>query len=210
MNCDVVKDLIPLYIDECCSEESGRIVREHIEGCETCRKLLEDMKGLSDMKPVSEAPVIFSKINDWKASVLQSALLFLSFALITIGVALEAGTSSSHLLNGFWACNLVIPATGFMLSLANWYFVRHYKNRQSFADYSFVITLGITLCAYIWACFHYELNLFEWFAGCNFIDGLATMQLLLFFNGFGILLTTVLCILSKYLSDKYAEMLGKE
>ncbi|MBO5228226.1 MAG: zf-HC2 domain-containing protein [Lachnospiraceae bacterium] len=210
MNCDVVKDLIPLYIDECCSEESGQIVREHIEGCEACRKLLEDMKGLSDMKPVPKAPVMFSKINDWKASVLQSALLFLSFALITIGVALEAGTSSAHLLNGFWACNLVIPATGFMLSLANWYFVRHYKNRQSFVDYSFVITLGITLCAYIWACFHYELNLFELFAGCSFVEGLKTMQLLLLFNGFGILFTTVLCILSKYLSDKYAKMLGKE
>ena len=134
---------IPLYIDECCSEESGRIVKGHIEGCDACRKLLEDMKVLSDMESVPKAPIIFSKLNDWKASILQSVLLFLSFALITIGVALEAKTPSG-LLNGFWAYNLVIPATGFMLSLANWYFVRFYKNRQRFSIYSLVITFGIT------------------------------------------------------------------
>ena len=196
MTCDVIKDLIPLYIDECCSEESGRIVREHIEGCETCRKLLEDMKGLSDIESVLKAPIAFSKLNDWKASVLQSGLLFFSFALITIGVALEARTSAG-LSNGFWACNLVIPATGFMLSLANWYFVRLYKNRQMFSNYSLVITLGITLCAYMWACVHYELDLFKLFAESNFVVGLDIMYSLLILNGFGILLTAVFCILSK-------------
>ena len=143
MNCDVIKDLIPLCIDGCCSEESEKIVKEHIESCDACRKLFEDMRTSSDMIrvpsdmilvsedmhapsdtiSVSEAPVVLSKINDWKASVLQSVLLFLMFALITAGVALEAETPVG-MTNGFWALNLVIPATGFMLSLANWYFVR--------------------------------------------------------------------------------------
>lgn len=30
MNCDIVKDLIPLYIDGCCSEESKIAVKEHM------------------------------------------------------------------------------------------------------------------------------------------------------------------------------------
>ena len=209
MNCDIVKDLIPLYIDGCCSEESEKAVEEHIRDCGDCKKLLEDMKSSSDVITVSESPKTFSKLNDWKASVLQSILLFFSFALITIGVALEARTGSG-LMNGFWAFNLVIPATGFMLSLANWYFIRIYKSRKSFSFFSLIATLGITLCAYIWSGFHYELNLLEWFSECNFVELLDVMQGILFLNGFGIVLTIVLCVLSKTLSNQYAKMLGKE
>lgn len=194
MNCNIVKDLIPLYIDGCCSEESAKFVEEHIKNCIECKKLFEDMDSPSDVVTVSESPKTFSKLNYWKASVLQSVLLFVSFALITIGVALEARTPSG-LMNSFWAINLVIPSTGFMLSLANWYFVRLYKNRKSFSNYSFIATLIITICAYIWSGFHYEMTLLYYMSPIN---------------GISILLTIVFCALSKILSNKYAEMLGKE
>lgn len=209
MNCDIVKDLIPLYIDGCCSEESKIAVEEHIRDCDNCNKLLEDMKLSSDIVTVSEPPKKFSKLNDWKASVLQSVLLFFSFALITFGVALEARTPSG-IGNGFWALNLVIPATGFMLSLANWYFIRIYKNRKSFSNYSLIVTLGVTLCAYIWSGFHYEMNLLDLFAGNTFTESLEILHALLLLNGIGILLTVVFCSLSKALSNQYAKMLGKE
>ena len=209
MNCNIVKDLIPLYIDGCCSEESEKIVEEHIRDCSDCKKLLEDMKSPSDIVSVSESPKTLRKINDWKASVLQSILLFLSFALITLGVALEARTPSV-IGNGFWALNLVIPATGFMLSLANWYFVRVYKSRKCFSNYSLIATLGVTLCAYVWSGFHYEINLLDLFAGNTFAESLEGLHALLLLNGIGILLTAVFCALSKLLSNQYAKMLGKE
>lgn len=209
MNCNIVRDLIPLYIDGCCSEESKKAVEEHMKECDDCKKLFEDMKSPSDIVTVSESPKTFRKLNDWKASVMQSILLFLSFAVITIGVALEAKTPSG-LMNGFWALNLVIPATGFMLSLANWYFVSVYKNRKRFSNYSFLATLVITLCAYVWSGFHYEINLFDLFAGKNFAESLEILQALLLLNGFGIMLTIVFCALSKILSNQYAKMLGKE
>ena len=209
MNCNIVKDLIPLYIDGCCSEESEKAVEEHIRDCSDCKKLLEDMKSPSDIVSVSESPKTLRKINDWKASVLQSVLLFFSFALITIGVALEAKTPSG-IGNGFWALNLVIPATGFMLSLANWYFVRVYKSRKCFSNYSLIATLDVTLCAYIWSGFHYEINLLDLFAGNTFAESLEGLHALLLLNGIGILLTAVFCALSKLLSNQYAKMLGKE
>ena len=209
MDCNIIRDLIPLYIDGCCSEESANLVKEHIEGCDICKRLYEDMNMPTTVATAPQAPIKLNKLNDWKASVLQSVLLFLSFGLITIGVSLEARTGSG-LMNGFWALNLVIPATGFMLSLANWYFVRVYKNRKSFSSFSLIATLGITLCAYIWSGFHYELNLLEFFSECNFVELLDVMQGILFLNGLGIVLTIVFCVLSKTLSNQYAKMLGKE
>ena len=209
MNCNIVKDLLPLYIDGCCSDESRNMVQEHIHDCAACKRILDDMKALSDFTTVAESPKTFRKINDWKASVLQSVLLFLSFGLITIGVALEAKTPLG-MVNGFWAWNLVIPATGFMLSLANWYFVSMYKNRKIFSYCSLAAMLVITIGAYIWSCSHYDLNLVELFAGCTFLECLQVCRTLCIWNGFGLLLTVVFCALSKILSDRFAKMLGKE
>ena len=209
MNCDVVKDLLPLYIDGCCSEESEKIVKEHIEVCDGCKKVFEDMSTPTKIEKTEKSSVVFSKLNEWRASVMQSALLFISFALITVGVSLEAETPVG-IMNGFWASNLVIPATGFMLSLANWYFVRIYKSRKAFSNASLFATLGITVGAYIWSIFHYGADVMSLFAGQDILVILGIIRQILYWNGMGIFLTLVFCILSKVLSDKYAKMLGKE
>ena len=167
------------------------------------------MKAPDDIVFVLEQPKSFSKLNDWKASVLQSVLLFVSFALITIGVALEARTPSG-IGNGFWALNLVIPSTGFMLSLANWYFVKVYKSRKIFSNASLLITLAITLCACVWSMFNYQVNLFDLFAGKDFSGVIEVAYSSLLFSGIGIVLTVAFCVLSKFLSNRYAKMLGKE
>lgn len=209
MDCNVIKDLIPLYIDDCCSKESANIVKEHIDRCPQCKELYENMKTSSDIAPTASVPATLSKINDWRASVLQSVLLFVSFAIITIGVALEAATPSG-LMNGYWAVSLVIPATGFLLSLANWYFVRFYKSRKSFSNCSLLVTLGITVCAYIWAGFHYEFSISDFAELLHRISLTDLFEMIVGLFGIGILLTAVCCVLSKILSNKYAEMLGKK
>jgi len=43
-SCEVVKDLLPLYYDDVCSNESGSIVEEHLLECDTCKKYLDSMK----------------------------------------------------------------------------------------------------------------------------------------------------------------------
>ena len=55
MDCNVIKDLIPLYIDGCCSPESADLVRAHIDGCEECRSLWETMKQGPETAPSATA-----------------------------------------------------------------------------------------------------------------------------------------------------------
>lgn len=45
-NCNVVYDLMPLYVDEICSEDSKKLVEEHLKECEVCNKKYQDMKGV--------------------------------------------------------------------------------------------------------------------------------------------------------------------
>ena len=40
----MINDLLPLYIDGVCSEESKKLVEEHMKTCDSCRKTAEQMK----------------------------------------------------------------------------------------------------------------------------------------------------------------------
>lgn len=43
MHCDIVKDLLPLYVDDVCSEKSKATIEEHLKECEECRKYYESL-----------------------------------------------------------------------------------------------------------------------------------------------------------------------
>lgn len=42
--CEMIRDLLPLYIDNVCSEASRKIVEGHLDGCEPCRNCREAMR----------------------------------------------------------------------------------------------------------------------------------------------------------------------
>jgi hypothetical protein len=46
MRCEVIRDLIPLYEEDLCSQASGELVEEHVAGCGECRALLLDQGGM--------------------------------------------------------------------------------------------------------------------------------------------------------------------
>ena len=44
ITCEIVKDLLPLYVDDVLSEDSRMLVEEHIDGCSECRSYCEKLK----------------------------------------------------------------------------------------------------------------------------------------------------------------------
>ncbi|MDF2714030.1 MAG: hypothetical protein K0R28_955 [Paenibacillus sp.] len=45
IQCDIIKDLLPLYVDNVCSEASGKMVEAHLAECGNCRAELENIRG---------------------------------------------------------------------------------------------------------------------------------------------------------------------
>lgn len=197
-NCEIIKDLLPLYIDKCCSEESNHAVELHLKECEDCKAVFECMcsNSVSDGQDF-HIPKELSKIKDWRASVFQSALLFVSFVFLSVGITLEAYTPYG-IRNGFWAFSVIVPTASFMLSLSNWFFVRNYKNRRVFSNFSCLFNLLISICCYVWAVIHYRTTFFE-LSGSFFS-----------FFAMGAVITSIFCILSKVASNIFAKMIGKE
>ncbi|MEK4630423.1 zf-HC2 domain-containing protein [Solibacillus sp. FSL R7-0682] len=56
--CEIVKDLLPIYIDELCSETSSIYVKEHLEQCEDCRFVHQQM-----MTELSEEHLEVNKLS---------------------------------------------------------------------------------------------------------------------------------------------------
>ena len=41
--CNVIRDLLPLYVDEVCSAESRKMIEEHLKECSECKAYMESM-----------------------------------------------------------------------------------------------------------------------------------------------------------------------
>ena len=42
-NCNIIRDLLPLYCDKICSEESKAMIEEHLGECHECRTIMDQM-----------------------------------------------------------------------------------------------------------------------------------------------------------------------
>lgn len=43
MRCEIIRDLLPLYVDDLTSETSNQEIEEHLRTCEDCQKFYEEM-----------------------------------------------------------------------------------------------------------------------------------------------------------------------
>lgn len=55
MKCEIVRDLLPLYVDKLTSKTSTREIERHLKGCKECQKYYQEMTGaLPDFQPKVE------------------------------------------------------------------------------------------------------------------------------------------------------------
>ena len=52
ISCDVIRDLIPLYIDDICSEQSKRLIEDHIDECENFGELFSKAVNIIESKGI--------------------------------------------------------------------------------------------------------------------------------------------------------------
>lgn len=126
ITCDIVLDLIPLVKDGVASEDSCRIVREHIALCKSCRDEFEELKSVRmEETALRDKKIIFSI----KRSLFISQVLVLIIGAIA-GVAL---TGSAGMFYNFLIMP-VIGVAGFFLLKKKWY----------------LLILGVFSISYLW------------------------------------------------------------
>ena len=58
LSCDVIRDLIPTYVDEICSADTKMIVEQHLQECRDCKNLVEMIKETEIVSVASDAKEI--------------------------------------------------------------------------------------------------------------------------------------------------------
>ncbi|MGE6489188.1 zf-HC2 domain-containing protein [Paenisporosarcina sp. NPDC076898] len=88
--CYIVRDLLPSYIDQLCSEESSRFVEQHINTCEQCAQHLQQMRVEFNTKEQTEIPArLEQKKPFYKIShFFKAQKIFTNFLSISFWVAL--------------------------------------------------------------------------------------------------------------------------
>lgn len=90
MKCNVIKDLLPSYVDGICSEDTVGIVDEHLHNCEECKAHLRNMQ-IDYVEPIPEQVSIaispFKKVNKKRRIQVVTAII-LTFILTVIGVVI--------------------------------------------------------------------------------------------------------------------------
>lgn len=94
ISCDVVQDLLPLYIEEIASRESVKLVEEHLQKCEDCSAQYEQMKKETAQKQKSDGErLALQKVKkDVRKRKIKAILLTISvigFAMLLVFVQLS-------------------------------------------------------------------------------------------------------------------------
>lgn len=118
MNCDIIRDLIPSYVDEVCSQATKECVEAHLEECGECRLIAarcqdstlaaekleqQELDGLKKIK----------KIMDFQRLACGLLLLFLAWCGILLFLAQKAGYDIFNYTGPIAAiCIIVILVSG--------------------------------------------------------------------------------------------------
>lgn len=92
ISCDIIKDLLPLYHDGVCSEDSKKMVEEHIAKCEICRDELyamdSDLIAVNRTEYLAEAKEVKELSKRWKKGMIKSVLNGALFTLMAVTIVL--------------------------------------------------------------------------------------------------------------------------
>ena len=92
ITCDIVRDLMPLYVDDVCSDDSRKLIEDHINHCSKCQNELAAMKDPIECPPLSEvgdSKTPFSKIRKKVRIKMIAAIISTAFLVMTAMFAIQ-------------------------------------------------------------------------------------------------------------------------
>lgn len=128
-NCNLTKDLLPLYIEDLLSVESENFIENHIEGCKECREYLRILKeddniqiGIDKNEIEQNGEKLLNKIKKSQDRIKYTFILF----------SMILAVSNTYLNSGFMSTIPLVIIIPFILSLF-------------FDEYKIILLVGICI-----------------------------------------------------------------
>jgi len=88
VSCEIIKDLMPLYLDGVCSNDSNAAIDEHLMACENCKAELQAMQNSFPLnsvgKNLNEAEAVKNLSKRWKKGMKWSLLKGILITVLVI------------------------------------------------------------------------------------------------------------------------------
>lgn len=102
--CNIIKDILPLYADEICSQESRDYVDEHLKQCTDCTEYLQKLKNNECVEEIKQetGEVLLHHTKKQKRDSAVIGMAFAGILLIPIIVCMIVNLITGHALNWFF------------------------------------------------------------------------------------------------------------
>ena len=100
ITCNVIRDLMPLYVDEVLSKDTKELVEEHLEKCQECRKELEQMQKPVALPDFQKVQTKDTEVIKGLRSKLAKKRMMQAFISVLIVLTLVAGIILAFLFYG--------------------------------------------------------------------------------------------------------------
>lgn len=103
-SCGIVRDLIPLYRDGVCGEESRRIVEEHLRECTDCREMSECLNDTTIERTLSKESesVLSNHEKKERRTAVTAGMIVSGMLMIPVIVCLICNLAVGHALDWFF------------------------------------------------------------------------------------------------------------
>jgi len=128
IKCEVIEDLLPLYIDEGCSRESKKLIKEHLDSCDSCVSTYESMSG-----DISVDKTMMTGNLNTKIVVNKTILYERIIGMTILGIILMIAATLFIALSGKWSeLTLIIPLLASMIFGLSFSLIAHRIKRKQF------------------------------------------------------------------------------
>ena len=97
VTCNVIKDVLPLYLENMLSDDSCIMVKEHIDQCQECKNYLNDMRTFNEMPvDMNTSPLLKIKSTLRKKKI-QTALFSMMFSIMLFVITIAFLTAPEYI-----------------------------------------------------------------------------------------------------------------
>lgn len=90
VDCDIIRDLLPSYIDNISSKSTNDLVEEHMKDCKGCQTKLKEMNKEVDIKPLYKQEEQIDYLKGYRKNKIMTIIFAIILTIDVIGVVLLA------------------------------------------------------------------------------------------------------------------------